>query len=123
MVHRGRRQHHAGIGLTAIRWHSWRVRAIVGGVDRTAARLAQKLLLHRAILRLGDQTPPDAALIGDDEDGETGGLEAAEPIGYAGKDLDQSGIGAVVGFLHEGAVAIEEDGAAPLSRHRAWSRG
>ena len=97
VVRRGRRQHHAGFGLAAIRRHSWCVRTIVRGVDRTAARLAQKLLLHRAVLRLGDQAPADAALIGDDEDAEAGRLEAAERFGYTGKDLDQSRIGAVVG--------------------------
>src|ERR1019366_9510859 len=110
-------------GLTAIRRHAGRVRAIVRGVDRIAARLAQKLLLHRTVLRVGDQTPADTALIGDDEDAEAGFFEAAERCGHAGKDLDQSGVGAVVGLLHEGAVAIEEDGAALVSRHRAWSRG
>ena len=47
VVRGGRRQHHAGFGFTAIRRNAGHVRAIVGGVNRIAARLAQKLLLHR----------------------------------------------------------------------------
>src|SRR5450432_899840 len=92
-----------------------RIRAKVRGVNRVAARLAQKLLFHRTVLRFGNQTPADAALVGDDEDAEAGFFQAAQRFGYAGEDLYPCGVPAVVGILHEGAVAIEEDRAALVS--------
>src|ERR1035437_5727420 len=123
VVRRGRRQYHAGFGFTAIRRNAGSVRAIVRVVNQVSTHLAQELILHRKVLRLGDQAPADAALIGDDEDAEPGFFEAADRLGHTGKDLDPCGVAAVVGVLHEGAIAIEEDGAAQVSWHGAWSRG
>src|SRR6267378_3596562 len=80
-------------------------------VDQIVSELARNLGLHRAILLFGEEASPDAALIGDDNDFVSGVFQSAQGRTGSFKNLNLFRIGAVIGVVHNGAVAINEDGA------------
>lgn len=88
------------------------VRAVEGGIRRCAglAELPSELGLHRVEVAHRELPATDSRLIGDDDAGKSGGLEAHQRRGHA---VDQSHIvwrGQVAGVVHQRAVAVEKDG-------------
>jgi len=58
-----------------------------------------------------EKAPSDTALVRDNDDFVTGILEPAQRGSGAIENLNLFRIGAVIGVVHNGAVAINEDGA------------
>src|SRR5437762_266795 len=103
-------ENHSGRGFPAVRRLSRNVRTKIGRIDQIVSELPRNLCLYGAIFLFGKKATPDSALVGDHDDFVTGFLEPTQSRGGALEHLNLFGIGAIVGVVHDGAVAIDEDG-------------
>jgi hypothetical protein len=103
---------HSEFRLSAIAAVGWSVRAIVNAFDtRTGGckPLGHELVdsVHK---RLGKIAAADAGLIGDDDNGQPGFIEAANGSRDKWKHTKSAQMIQVTNFFGDGTVAIDEDG-------------
>ena len=81
-------ENHAGSGFAVVGGDVRSVGAEVGGVQEIGAELAEKFGVNGLVVRPGEVAAPDAALIGDHHQPETGGAQTGERRGSVGVDDD-----------------------------------
>jgi len=113
----GRAFEHSEFRLSAIAAVGGSVRAIVNAFDARTG--GSKLLGHELVdsvhKRLGKIAAADSGLIGDDDNGQPGFIEAANGSRDKGKHTKSAHMIQVTNFFGDGAVAIDEDGGTPCS--------
>ena len=97
------------------------MRAEVKAVDVSAGdrQLSLELAVYGVHVRRGVEAEGDAALIGDDEDPESGLIETGDGLRHAGQEFELLPAGDVLAFGHfvvDDAVAIEKDGTESVAR-------
>jgi hypothetical protein len=106
---------HSEFRLAAIAAIGRSVRAIVNAFDARAG--GSKPLGHELVdsvhKRLGKIAASDAGLIGDDDDGQPGFIQAANGSRDKGKHIKSADMIQVTNFFGDGAVPIDEDGGTP----------
>jgi hypothetical protein len=91
----------------------WNIGAKIGGVDQVQADLTQNFRFHRTILFDGEESSSDSALVGDDDNLVTVLLQAKQGLRDAVKNAHLLWIGAIIGIMDEGAIAIDKHGPRP----------
>src|SRR6266446_3711711 len=111
MVSARRFQNHARRGFAAFGWTLGNVGTKVTGIDQTGAKLTQDFLFDRAVLIEREKAATYSALIGNDDELVTFSFETAQCFRHALENTNLLRIGAVIGVVHDGAVAIDKDSA------------
>ena len=71
--------------------------------------------MNAFVISDGKVAAGDPGLVGDQDDGDVGLVEARNRFGGPGEEVNLLGVGDIMGVLNEGAVTVEEDD--------AWGRG
>ncbi len=112
----------AAVALGFVVW------AEVEGVD--VGVMSAEVLLEGCVdvehVRRGVEAECDSALIGDDDDAESGAIELRDRVRHAGQRLEFAGGSDVTAFGHlaiEDAIAVEEDGVQGAGQNAVFEVG
>ena len=101
---------HSRTGFSPVGRMIGMVRGKVGGIDRSA-KLAEEFRIDSLVVRNGEATAPDAALIGDDNVEPAIMVKLGKAFCGAGEGPNPRGLITKIHFIHERAIAVEKNGA------------